>query len=151
MRQPVEMLRFGECPVHERRDVLVSVKNISMAPVPYKFPKTANFAARPERGLLQPMQEVSTVITFRPVQLGKFKKRVNLVVEGGTEVTKVPVWCQGSASTVSANNTLGSLTLSTQQGSLYSQFENFKVLGYSCIHHKEFEVVQETVLDSNSH
>ena len=100
-KQPVEMLRFGECPVHERRDMLVSIRNISMAPVPYRFPKTANFGARPDRGLLQPMQEISTVVTFRPVQLGKFKKRVNLVIEGGAEVTKVPIWCQGHASTVS--------------------------------------------------
>jgi hypothetical protein len=49
-------VRFGECPVYERRDVLVTVRNTSAAPVNYSFTKLAHFEAQPAGGTLQPMQ-----------------------------------------------------------------------------------------------
>lgn len=94
-----DAVRFGECPVFERRDVLVTVRNRSMAALPYSFNKVANFDAKPSSGVLQPMQSVATVLTFKPGQMGKFKKRLMLTVPGKPSPTEVPIWVSGTSST----------------------------------------------------
>ena len=58
----------------------------------------ANFAARPSRGTLQPAQSQSTVVSFVPGQLGKFKADLPLKVAGGLHSVVLRV--TGTATTV---------------------------------------------------
>jgi hypothetical protein len=89
------ILRFGECPVYDRRDILLTVKNTSELPLPYKFDKLPNFQARPPSGTLKPMQSQSCVVSFAPGQMGDKKNVMNLTLAGG--LAKLPIRCMGQA------------------------------------------------------
>jgi hypothetical protein len=68
------MLRFGSCPVHDRRDILVNLVNKSEMRTPYSFQNIAHFKITPNRGILEPFERTSVVASFTPSQLGIFKK-----------------------------------------------------------------------------
>ena len=90
-----KVLRFGECPVYERRDILLNIKNTSELKLPYSFGKLPNFQARPPQGVLLPMQAQSCVVSFAPGQMGERKALMNLSIAQG--LTTLPIRCMGQA------------------------------------------------------
>lgn len=78
-------LRFGECPIHDRRDILISLSNSTKLPTSFSFPTIANFKFSPQSGLLQSLQTVSVIGSFLPPQYGVFKSVVQMAVAEGLE------------------------------------------------------------------
>jgi hypothetical protein len=77
------VMRFGQCPVSDRRDIRAMITNRSDAPVTFSFPKTAQFNMTPSKGTLGPLQSRSVVVSFQPSQMGKFKSVIQMVISGG--------------------------------------------------------------------
>jgi hypothetical protein len=77
------VLRFGDCPVNDRRDILISVQNKSKFPTSFEFPIIANFKFEPTKGYLHALESVSVVASFLPPQLGKFKSAIKLSLANG--------------------------------------------------------------------
>jgi hypothetical protein len=67
------VLRFGTCPVLDRRDMLMTIKNSTPLALPFEFTRTPHFKLNPMSGVLQPEQTVTIVASFTPGQLGNFK------------------------------------------------------------------------------
>ena len=89
------VLRFGSCPVHERRDILLTLKNTSPLPLPFAFSTLPNFQAHPAKGTLKPLQSQPCVVSFAPGQMGERKAVMDLVVAGG--MATFPIRCTGQA------------------------------------------------------
>ena len=51
------MLRFGTCPVYDRRDILVNMVNKSDMRTPFNFSSLAHFKITPQTGVLEAHQE----------------------------------------------------------------------------------------------
>lgn len=77
------VLRFGDCPVNDRRDILISVSNKSKYPTDFEFPVIANFKFHPTKGHLHSLETVSVVASFLPPQLGKFKSAIKVSLAKG--------------------------------------------------------------------
>lgn len=77
------VLRFGDCPVNDRRDILISVQNKTKFPTSFEFPIIANFKFEPTKGHLHALETVSVVASFLPPQLGKFKSAIKLSLANG--------------------------------------------------------------------
>jgi hypothetical protein len=88
------ILRFGECRVHERRDILITLKNDSELTLPYNFTKIPNFTASPKSGFIKPQTSQSCVLSFVPGQMGKRKNIMNLIVANGMD--NVDIRCMGT-------------------------------------------------------
>jgi hypothetical protein len=71
-------LRFGECPVYDRRDILLTLSNKAKLPVAFSFPSMANFKFSPQRGKVLGGESVSVVASFVPPQLGSFQQTVEV-------------------------------------------------------------------------
>ena len=90
-------LRFGECPVYDRRDVEVTLRNPSpYLPIDFAFNAIANFSIAPTKGTLAPLQSITAVATFKPSQLGRFSSQFHCRVADGLRV--VPLRVQGTSS-----------------------------------------------------
>ena len=71
---PCTTFNFGECAVHDRRDLYLEFKNENKKmSLQYNFKKIACFDADPNQGTLLPLQSVSILLSFKPKQLGKWK------------------------------------------------------------------------------
>jgi len=90
-----KIMRFGECPCFDRRDLLVSVHNPTELPIRWELSKSANFSCRPTRGSLSAGQTASVVFSFVPSQMGSFKNTLLLTVSGG--IQKHVLSLQGSS------------------------------------------------------
>jgi hypothetical protein len=67
------LLHFGMCPVFDRRDMLMTIKNSTPLALPFEFTRTPHFKLNPMAGVVQPEQTVTIVASFTPGQLGNFK------------------------------------------------------------------------------
>lgn len=85
------ILRFGDCPVNDRRDILVTLSNRSKLPLAYEFPVVATFKFHPLKGRVMPHEHVSIVASFLPPQLGLFKTQVPLIIGGGLKQYDIKV------------------------------------------------------------
>lgn len=74
------VLRFGECPVNDRRDILLSISNKTNYPTNFLFPVVANFKFLPSNGILQGFETISVTATFIPPQLGEFKGLIKVSI-----------------------------------------------------------------------
>eukprot|EP01032_Pedospumella_encystans_P007939 gene7939-9469_t len=83
------VLRFGDCPVNDRRDILINVSNKTKYPTDFEFPIIANFKFHPTKGHLHSLETVSVVASFLPPQLGKFKSNIKLSLAGGLSFFEV--------------------------------------------------------------
>lgn len=79
------MLRFGDCPVNDRRDILLTLKNNSKLPVRFELPSIANFKFSPQSGRALPDENISIIASFIPPQLGMFKTTAIVVLESGLQ------------------------------------------------------------------
>lgn len=91
-----QQISFGECPVNERRDYNLTIKNKNEdLPIEFNFTKAAHFHAVPARGKLLPGTEHTINLSFEPRNFGVFKDSVmNLELLGG--LYKIPIKLQGS-------------------------------------------------------
>ena len=94
------VFKFGECPVHERRDIVLKIKNPGDIALPWAVNKVANFRVAPSRGRLQPMQSQSVVVSFIPSQLGRHNNRMTMVVGDG--ILSIPLRVSGVSSSTSS-------------------------------------------------
>ena len=97
------MLRFGSCPVYDRRDILVNLVNKSEMRTPFSFQNIAHFKSTPHEGVLGPRERISVVVLLMPSQFGLFKKgvvsycgglstdEIKLVAEADKQIQKQPV------------------------------------------------------------
>lgn len=83
------VLRFGDCPVNDRRDILISVVNKTKYPTSFEFPIIANFKFEPTRGHLHSLETVSVVASFLPPQLGRFKNAIKVSLANGLSFFEV--------------------------------------------------------------
>jgi len=93
-----KIFKFGESPVNDRRDILVTIKNGGKLKLPYNINKVANFSCKPSKGVLQPGQSQKVVVSFLPVQMGRFKNKLHLVADQGLQVIQLQV--SGTATSI---------------------------------------------------
>ena len=73
---------FGDCPVHDRRDILTTITNDGADLVAHwSIPRIAQFCFKPSRGALQPGQSQNILVSYNPTQLGRFNKECEVQVE----------------------------------------------------------------------
>ena len=77
------VVRFGHCPVNDRRDIMVTLTNRCSEVTSFAFPPTAHFKMIPTKGVLQPLQTMTAVVSFTPGQMGKFKNIIRVSVADG--------------------------------------------------------------------
>lgn len=97
--------KFGECPVGERRDAVLKIKNPGEAlPLEWSCNKVANFRIEPNRGTLQPLQSQNVIVTFAPGQMGRFQNTLHMVVGGG--ILTLPLRVFGTSSSQGRKRTI---------------------------------------------
>ena len=68
-----QVIQFGECACHERKDYNLTIKNKNEdLPMDFNFTKIAHFHAVPAKGKLLPGTEHSINISFEPKNFGVF-------------------------------------------------------------------------------
>ncbi len=77
------LVRFGDCPVNDRRDVLLTLRNTCQLPYTFSFPAIANFKFTPSSGKILADESVSITASFIPPQLGLFKVGVPIDIQNG--------------------------------------------------------------------
>jgi len=88
-------LNFGECKVHEKKDIAVILDNKNEDhPVEFSFSSVANFKAAPKRGTLLPRDTHPVDFVFEPKGLGKFTSYMDLELFGAY---KIPIKLVGAA------------------------------------------------------
>lgn len=85
------VVRFGHCPVLDRRDIVVTLQNRCNEVTSFAFPPTAHFKMNPAKGQLQPLQTMTVVVSFIPGQMGKFKSIIKLAIADGKAVVEMKV------------------------------------------------------------
>ena len=98
------VMRFGFCPVYDRRDIRATLTNKSDALTTFSFPQSAQFKMIPPKGILQPLQTLSVVISFQPNQLGIFKSIAQLNISNG--LTLVDIKLHGESKPPEGKKTL---------------------------------------------
>jgi hypothetical protein len=83
------LLRFGECPVSDRRDILLTVSNNCLLPVDFLFPTLANFKFYPTKGKILSGENISVVASFLPSQLGDFKTSGKVTIQNGLQLLEL--------------------------------------------------------------
>ena len=102
--------RFGDTAVNDHLDMLVTASNNAELPVDMDISKVAQFHVRassyrigpPWR--LQPRSDMNLIITFKPNQLGKFSKTLNISLCGG--IRTIPIHVSGVASALGTKKPL---------------------------------------------
>ena len=84
-------LRFGNCPVHDRRDILLRLTNKSDSRTSFDFSGLAHFKINPNNGFLEPKQNISIIASFLPTQLGVFKHEMTMTLQDGLVEKKIHV------------------------------------------------------------
>ena len=76
-------LRFGECGVSDRRDILVTFENKLPTDLNYEVRCPAHFKFSPSKGTVYGNQRQTFIVSFLPTQMGKLKHRAYIVLEKG--------------------------------------------------------------------
>jgi hypothetical protein len=91
------VLNFGDCPVNDRRDTLMTLTSGCDLDVPFTFTSTPFYKMNPSAGTLHPHQTITIVASFVPSQLGKFNKCVTLSVGKGIRNMEVKLFAEASS------------------------------------------------------
>lgn len=98
-----QILNYGECPVNERRDMVLTVKNRNKdLMLDFNFTRVAHFKAMPAKGKLFPDSEHNINISFEPHSFGMFRQEMQLEILGG--MYKIPIQLEGNCRATAANN-----------------------------------------------
>merc|ERR1719399_485822 len=91
-----DVLYFGECPVNERRDIVVSLHNgHRSSSLDWSIPRVPHLHVEPSSGNLAPQQRADVVVTYLPKQLGHFQAQLTLYHCHG--LYSLPLDCFGEA------------------------------------------------------
>jgi hypothetical protein len=85
------ILRFGSCPVNDRREILMTLQNTSPVPLKFNFTKGAQFCFTPPSGTVDSNQSRSIIASFLPTQLGDIKKVSKMLIENGLRSVDVRI------------------------------------------------------------
>eukprot|EP00929_Paragymnodinium_shiwhaense_P088700 TRINITY_DN49010_c0_g1_i1.p1 TRINITY_DN49010_c0_g1~~TRINITY_DN49010_c0_g1_i1.p1 ORF type:complete len:2929 (-),score=783.00 TRINITY_DN49010_c0_g1_i1:108-8894(-) len=96
LRVSPDHLQFGQCPVNQRRDVVLRLTNSSetMA-LDFNIPRTPHMEIHPMHGRLTPLQNQNVVVSFTPKALGKFNQ--DLVIKYCNNLYTYTLRCYGEA------------------------------------------------------
>jgi hypothetical protein len=90
-----QLLSYGECPVNERRDMVLTVKNKNKdLMLDFNFTKVAHFKAKPPKGKLLADTEHDINVSFEPKSFGMFKQVMQLEILNG--LYKIPIQLEGN-------------------------------------------------------
>lgn len=84
-------LRFGPCPVNDRREILMTLQNTSPIPLKFNFTKGAQYSFTPPSGSVDSHQSKSIIASFLPSQLGDIKKVSKMLIENGLRSVEVRI------------------------------------------------------------
>lgn len=84
------ILRFGTCPLNDRRDILITFTNMSPIDLSFDFneKEVAQCKMTPSSGVVKPKEAITIVASYIPAQLGAMKKVMVLSVEKGLKSTE---------------------------------------------------------------
>lgn len=85
------ILRFGNCPINDRRDILMTLQNTSSVPLKFHFSTGAQYKMVPSSGVANSGQSLSIVASYMPCQLGPTKKMCRFSVEGGLRQIEIRI------------------------------------------------------------
>eukprot|EP00606_Chrysophyceae_sp_TOSAG23-5_P001155 GSChrysophyteH2.ASY1.ANO1.1079.1 assembled CDS len=91
------ILRFGNCPVNDRRDVLLTLSNAGESAAHFNFSSIAHFTIHPVSGVIAPKQNTSVIASFLPSQLGIFKYDLELSIENGLIMKKIHILAESDS------------------------------------------------------
>ncbi len=91
------ILRFGNCPVNDRRDVLLTLSNAGESAAHFNFSSVAHFTIHPVSGVIAPKQNTSVIASFLPSQLGIFKYDLDLSIENGLIMKKIHILAESDS------------------------------------------------------
>lgn len=84
---------FGTCATQDRRDIVFTIANKGeVLPLQYSINKVAFFSCKPNVGRLLPGQSQNVLVSFMPVQLGKFRNTLHAVLCDGVRVVPLSVY-----------------------------------------------------------
>mmetsp|Transcript_20679 Transcript_20679/g.39293 ORF Transcript_20679/g.39293 Transcript_20679/m.39293 type:complete len:2902 (+) Transcript_20679:155-8860(+) len=96
LRVSPDLLQFGECPVNQRRDIVLRLSNMQEnLPLDFNIPRVPHMDIRPMKGRLAPLQNQNIVVAFMPKTLGKFDQM--LVIKCCKDLYSHSVRCYGEA------------------------------------------------------
>jgi hypothetical protein len=96
LRMKPDVLYFGECPVNERRDIVVSLHNSHrLASLDWNIPRVPHMHVEPSSGNLAPQQRQDVIVTYLPKQLGHFEAQLQL--QHCHQLYSLPLSCFGEA------------------------------------------------------
>ncbi len=99
VRIDASVFDFGECPVHDRRDILTTITNDGSDLVAnWIVERVAQFSFKPARGSLQPGQSQNILVSYKPTQLGRFHKDLTVTIENGAKL--LPLRLIGTSETI---------------------------------------------------
>lgn len=92
-----DMLHFGQCPVNQRRDIVLRITNSSPqnTPIEFEIPRVPHMRVHPMRGKLAPAQNTNVVVSFMPKAPGKYNQ--DLCIKYGNSQYSHTMHCYGEA------------------------------------------------------
>lgn len=91
-------LRFGSCPVNDRREIIMTLQNTSPIPLKFNFTKGAQYNFTPSAGSVDANQSKSIIASFLPSQLGEIKKVSKMLIENGLRSVDVRIMGESTPS-----------------------------------------------------
>jgi hypothetical protein len=82
-RSPCSVIRFGECIVGQRKDVLVMLENKLEADIDFKLKVPPHFKINHMSGTVYGMQRQTFIVSFVPTQMGKHKSVAKISFANG--------------------------------------------------------------------
>jgi len=77
-------MEFYECPMNEKRDILVNIENRNEeVPIDYNFEKIPFFFMNPEKSLLLPNESSTFTVSFIPKSLGEYNETMYIYLMNG--------------------------------------------------------------------
>ena len=74
MKLDPDSIQFGDCPIGERRDVVLTMRNAhDLLPLTFVIPHLPNYRAEPNKGTLMPLETGQVIVTFMPKHMGNFE------------------------------------------------------------------------------
>ena len=94
-----QVLQFGECPCHDRKDFILTIKNQNEdLPIDFNFTKVANFKCEPQKGKLVPATKHTITVSFEPKSFGIFSNMINFKFLKNSY--QIPITLMGSSNSM---------------------------------------------------
>ena len=109
-----QVLQFGECPCHDRKDFILTIKNQNEdLPIDFNFTKVANFKCEPQKGKLLPATKHMITVSFEPKSFGIFSNMINLQFLKNSY--QIPITLMGSSNSMQSKQKMIRGPLATKE------------------------------------